>query len=165
MLQEVLEYIHNYFIKTPNPGTFTIADGAITPAVSLKENQRFWIVGSDLNDGVYTWHEIREPEGTETVKSGIWNDDDTAAAGLQDETFAGTICALAVPPTLIALSGEISQWVENNSDALSSPMQSESFNGYSYTLKSGGNSNGGSGPLTWRDIFGKKLDRWRRPFV
>ena len=155
MLQEVLEFIHNYFISAPNPGTYTIADGAISPLPSFKEGQRIWIVGSDLNDGVYTWHE-----------TGIQNDDDDQAAGLRDETFAGTICALAVPPAVIALSGEIKEWVENNSDTLNSPLQSESFNGYSYELKtSTGNTRGGSSQITWRDIFGRRLERWRRPFV
>lgn len=154
MLQEVLEYIHNYFRKESHRGTFTISDGAISPAVSLKEGQRFWIIGSDLNDGVYTWR-----------ADGIMNDDDNEAAGLQDETFAGTICALGVPPAVLALTAEISEWVANNSDAMNSPYQSESFNGYSYTLKSGAGANGGSGQLTWRDIFGKRLERWRKPYV
>lgn len=161
MLQEVLDYIHNYFVKTPIRGKFTIADGTISPALALKENQRFMIIGSDLNDGIYTWHAAT---GAEDAKTGIYNDDDTEAAGLQAETFAGAICALGVPPAVIALAGEISQWVESNSDALNSPLASESFNGYSYSLKSGG-SNGGSGPLTWRDVYGKKLERWRKPYA
>ena len=161
MLQQVLEYLHNYFVAKPIQGTWTIADGELTPSLSLNEGQRFWILpydrkrhsGTTLNEGVYTFH-----------AAGIRNDDDSEAAGLQDETFAGTICALGVPPTVVALSGEINTWVENNSAALSSPLASESFNGYSYTLKSGG-SNGGNGPLTWRDVFGKQLERWRKPFI
>ena len=156
MLQEVLEYIHNYFIKTSTQGNFTITDGTLSPISGLKENQRIWIVGSDLNDGVYTWHE-----------DGIFNDDNDAAAGLQDETFAGTICALAVPPAVIALSEEISQWVDKYSDAVTnSPYQSESFNGYSYSLKSGGSTQGDSaGQIGWQNIFGKRLERWRRPML
>lgn len=154
MLQEVLEYIHNYFISKPNPGTYTIADGVISAAPAFKEGQRIWIVGSDLNDGVYTWHQ-----------DGIRDDDDSEVVGLRAETFAGTICALAVPPAVIALSGEIKTWVDTNSEALSSPLQSESFNGYSYQLKESGNSTGGSSQITWRDIYGRQLERWRRPFV
>ena len=157
MLQEVLDYIHNYFIRQPNPGNYTITGGAITPLPTLKDGQRFWIVGSDLNDGVYTWN-----------AGWIGNDDNDAVAGLHDETFAGTICALAVPPAVLALSEEIRKWVDSNAEALSSPLASESFNGYSYTLKgSGGTGNraGGSGDVTWRDIFGKQLERWRRPYL
>ena len=153
MLQEVLEYIHNYFIKTPNQGAYTIEGGVISPLPDLKEGQRFWIVGSDLNDGVYTYR-----------AAGIRNDDDDAetAVGLQDETFAGTICALAVPPAVIALSEEISQWVDDNSDAINSPYQSESFNGYSYSLKSGNGQGDSAGQIGWQNIFGKRLARWRR---
>ena len=152
MLQEVLEHIHNYFIHKPNPGTYRIEGGVITPLPQFLEGQRIWITGSVLNDGVYTWHadEIRD-------------DDDKNAAGLQDETFAGTICALAVPPAVIALSEEISQWVDDNSDVLNSPLASESFNGYSYTLKTGGSTGGDSaGQIGWQSIFGKRLNRWRK---
>ena len=155
MLQEVLEYIHNYFLKKPNPGKYTISGGTISPLPAFKEGQRIWIVGSDLNDGVYTYR-----------SSGILNDDDNQEAGLLDETFAGTIGALAVPPAVIALSEEISKWVESyQDDVVNSPFASESFNGYSYTLKGTGNSasGGDGGPISWRTIYGKQLERWRRP--
>ena len=152
MLQEIMEYIHNYFIKRPNPGTYKIESGVISPLPQLLDGQRIWITGSVLNDGVYTWH-----------ANGLRDDDDKEAVGLQDETFAGTICALAVPPAVIALSEEISQWVDDNSDVLNSPLASESFNGYSYTLKTGGSTGGDSaGQLGWQSIFGKRLDRWRK---
>ena len=154
MLTEVLDYIHNYFV--PNAATkdvYTISGGMITPDFGAEDGDRFMICMSRRNDGIYTWH-----------ADGIKNDDDKKAAGLRDETFAGTIRVCSVPPALLTLSGEISQWVETNSAALSSPMQSESFNGYSYTLKSG-SGNGGNGPLTWRDQFGGRLERWRRPCV
>ena len=61
---------------------------------------------------------------------------------------------------VIALAQEIQSWVEKNSEAITSPYQSESFNGYSYTLKSGG-SEGGSA-LGWKDIYKSQLNRWRR---
>ena len=154
MLQEIMEYLNNYFVPiSAKKVTYTISNGAISPSFGAEDGDRFLICMSRRNDGVYTWH-----------ADGIKDDDDANAAGLRDETFAGTIRVMSVPPALVALSGEIKQWVESNSAALSSPMQSESFNGYSYTLKSGG-SNGGNGPLTWRDIFGKQLERWRRPFI
>ena len=154
MLQEVLEEINNWFVpKSAKLVTYTIENGMISPAFGAEEGDRFLVCMSKRNDGVYTWH-----------ANGITNDDDTEAAGLRDETFAGTIRVCSIPPVLLALSGEISQWVETYSEQLNSPLQSESFNGYSYTLKSGG-ANGGSGPLSWRDVFGSKLDRWRRPFV
>lgn len=154
MLQEIMEFIHNYFVpERAELKEYTIADGAISPFFGAEDGDRFLICGSRRNDGVYTWH-----------ANGITNDDDTEAAGLRDETFAGTIRVCSVPPALLALSGEIKSWVETNSAVLSTPLQSESFNGYSYTLKSGGGQ-GGSCQLTWRDIFGKQLERWRKPFL
>ena len=167
MLQAVLEYIHNYFVPiSAKEVTYTISGGMISPAFGAEDGDRFLICGSRRNDGVYTWHSgvigtddderipPAAPGGEETIK----------AAGLRDETFAGTIRVCSVPPALLTLSEEIKRWVETNSAALSSPMQSESFNGYSYTLKSGGRS-GGSGPLTWRDQFANELERYRRPFI
>ena len=121
MFQQVCEYIHNYFIEEEIDGKFSIADGMIS--LPLLNGQRFLIKGSVLNDGLYTYHDDR-----------IMNDDDTEAVGLQDETFAGTICALAVPPAVIALSAEIKAWVDAYGKAVDSPYTSESVLGvYSYT--------------------------------
>lgn len=153
MLQEVLESINNYFVPIrAEKVTYTISGGVISPAFGAEDGDRFLICGSRRNDGVYTWHE-----------DFVADDDDNDVAGLRDETFAGTIRVCSVPPALLMLSGEIRQWVETYSGQLSSPMQSESFNGYSYTLKSGGGAGGNNGALTWRDQFGKQLERWRRP--
>lgn len=154
MLQQVMESINNYFVPiSAKLVTYTISGGMISPSFGAEEGDRFLICNSRRNDGVYTWH-----------ADGIKNDDDAAEAGLRDETFAGTIRVCSVPPALLALSGEISQWVESNQSALNGPYASESFNGYSYTLKSGG-ANGGNGPFTWKDQFKTQLDRYRRLFL
>ena len=148
MLQQICEHIHNYFIKDRQDGIHEVADGMIS--LPLLDGQRFLIIGSVLNDGLYTYHD-----------TGINNDDDTGAAGLQDETFTGTICGLAVPPAVISLSGEIKAWVENNGEAVNSPYQSENVIGvYSYTKASGGSGAGGS--VTWMDVYKDQLNRWRR---
>lgn len=150
MLQQVCESIHNYFIKTPICGEFTIADGTISPALDLLDGQRFWITGSILNDGVYTYH-----------ADGIKNDDDAIAVGLHDESWAGTICALAVPPAVIALSAEIEAWVVANGAQSISPYVSENVIGvYSYTKATGGSGAGGT--VTWQDAFASQLNRWRK---
>lgn len=148
MLQQICEHIHNYFIEESYEGKFDIADGMIS--LPLLDGQRFLISGSVLNDGVYTYHD-----------SGVKNDDDTEVAGLQAETFAGTICAMAVPPAVIALAGEIEAWVDNNGDAINSPYQSENVIGvYSYTKASGGSGAGGS--VSWEDVYKSQLNRWRK---
>lgn len=151
MLQQIMEHIHNMFIKTPNPGTYTIADGVISLPF-LKEGQRFWIVGSDLNDGVYTYHQSK-----------IMDDDDLNEVGLRDETFEGNVCALAVPPAVIALAGEISTWVEKYGESIKSPYQSEDVIGvYSYTKASGSGDAGGNPNGGWRGAFSSELNRWRK---
>ena len=153
MLQEIMEYLNNYFVPiSAKEVTYTISSGAISPSFGAEDGDRFLICGSRRNDGVYTWH-----------AAGIKNDDDANVAGLRDETFAGTIRVCSVPPALLTLSGEISSWVAANSAKLAGPFESESFNGYSYKLKSGG-TNGG-GVFTWMDQFRTRLDPYRRLFL
>ena len=148
MLQQVLEHIHNYFIADRMEGNYEIADGTIS--LPLLDKQRFLITGSVLNDGVYTYH-----------SDVIMNDDDTEEVGLQDETFTGTICALAVPPAVIALSAEVKAWVDANGATVNSPYQSESVIGaYSYTKAVGGSGAGGT--VSWQDIYRDQLNRWRK---
>ena len=148
MLQTICENICNYFIHNRIEGRFEIADGTIS--LPLLDGQRFLIMGSALNDGMYTWHD-----------TGIKDDDDSKAVGLQDETFTGTICALAVPPAVIALSAEIVAWVDANGESLNSPYTSESVLGvYSYTKADGGHGAGGT--VGWMDVFADRLKRWRK---
>lgn len=148
MLQRICENICNYFIRERHVGWFEIADGMIS--LPLLDGQRFLIQGSALNDGMYTYHD-----------TGIRDDDDTAEVGLQDETWAGTICALAVPPAVIALSAEVKAWVDANGESLNSPYSSESVLGvYSYTKASGGHGAGGT--VGWMDVFADQLKRWRK---
>lgn len=147
MLQQVCEYIHNDFIKAVHEGRYEIADGMIS--LPLLDGQRFLIQDSALNDGMYTYHD-----------TGIFNDDDTEEVGLQDETWSGTICALAVPPAVIALSGEVNEWVEKYGENVNSPYTSESVLGvYSYS-KASGTGNGST--ASWQDVFRSQLNRWRK---
>ncbi len=151
MLQEVCEYIHNYFIKEPKSGTYTISGGMISPADFLQEGQRFLISGSVFNDGIHTYH-----------SSGIMDDDDSNAEPLTDEEFTGVVCGLSIPMSVVKLSGEIADWVEANKDVLNSPYQSESFGGYSYTKASGISGGGGKQDSGWQAQFGSRLNRWRK---
>lgn len=150
MLQQVLEYIHNRFIKQPHVGSYSISGGVVSPLDFLLEGQRFWIVGSVLNDGVYTYH-----------ADGCKDDDDANAAGFADEDFDGVVCALAVPPAVIALSADIKGWEQKYGDIVNSPYQSESFGGYSYTRASGSDATGG-GNAGWQDVFASRLNQWRK---
>ena len=148
MLQQICENICNYFIQKRLEGRFEIAGGTIS--LPLLDGQRFLIQGSALNDGMYTYHE-----------NGIKDDDDSKAVGLKDETWVGTVCALAVPPAVSALSTEIKAWVAENGAALNSPYTSENVIGvYSYTKGTGGHGAGGT--VGWMDVFADKLKPYRK---
>ena len=153
MLQQICEHIHNFFERNVYDGDYSISNGMITPLPPIKEGQRFRIDGSDLNDGVYTYHSV----------GGISNDDDSNLASLSDEDFAGSIHTMAVPSTIIQLALDIREWIDKFSAAIDSPFQSESFNGYSYTLKSGGATNvDGSPAISWQNHFASQLNKWRK---
>lgn len=140
MLAEVLHYLRNYFEKTKYFGDFAITDGELRSSdgttLKLALGQFYRVIGSVFNDGV---HECGNSD-------------------LQDETFTGAVWALAVPPAVSALADEISAWTAANSDAINSPYQSESFGGYSYSLKSGGST----GSVTWQSQFAARLAPWRK---
>ncbi len=142
LLDEICGLIHNYFVQESHTGEFTISGESIDVDF-LKENQYFRIIGSTFNDCVYKY----------------------PATDLIDETFSGTIQAMNVPPALIALVSEIEAWIakyDAEDSVVNSPFTSESFNNYSYSKASGTNSDGSYSPVTWQDIFAKRLDRWRK---
>lgn len=141
ILTEVCEYLNNYFWNKKIDGKFTIAEGSIDVA-GLSEGQYFRIIGSTFNDGVHIY----------------------PATDLKDEEFRGSIWAMAVPQTVIALASDIKEWQTLYGGATSeamSPFNSESFSGYSYTKSGSGNANSGANS-TWQDVFGSRLNKYRR---
>lgn len=144
MLTELCAELKNYFLRDAAKdiyyNTFTIADGSMESLPFLQDGQYFRIVGSVFNDGVYQY----------------------PAAGLVDETFKGSIWAMAVPPAVVALAAEIDAWNIKNADVLASPFTSESFGGYSYTKSAGGTNGNGGGAYSWQNQFASRLSKWRR---
>ena len=144
ILTEVCEYLNNYFWDKKIDGTFTITDGYIEiPA--LKDGQYFRIIGSTFNDGVHKYPI-------------------TSSTKLTDEEFKGTIMAMAVPATVIAIASDIKDWQTlygGASSAALSPFNSESFAGYSYSKSGSGNANSGSN-ASWQDVFGGRLNKYRK---
>ena len=137
MLTELCAELRNYF-EVPNGrhfGTFTISGGSIAPLDFLQEGQYFRIVGSVFNDGVYQY----------------------PATSLTDEVFEGAVWAMAVPPTLIALSAEIKAYNDSYAGK-ASPYTSESFGGYSYTKATDANG----APIGWQKAFASRLNKWRK---
>lgn len=130
--------LHNYFVREIKRGEFEIVDGKLNVDF-ITDGRYFRIRGSWSNDGVYKF-------GTDK---------------LTDEKFSGEIWLLAIPPAVVALADDISKWTEKNADVISSPYNSESFGGYSYT-KSSGSSDAGSAGVTWQAQFRTQLNRWRK---
>ena len=137
MLTELCAEIRNYFLATDgvHTGTFTISGGTIAPLDFLTEGQYFRIVGSTFNDGVHRY----------------------PASDLTDESFAGAVWAMAVPPAVIGLAVEIEKYKAETEKNLSG-YSSESFGGYSYTKFT--DSHGA--PLSWEKAFAGRLNKYRR---
>ena len=146
MMTELCQELRNWFDRDMDKWTdetFTISDGELEGFEDkLLPGQYYRILGSVFNDGVHQY----------------------GASGLDDETFTGSIWAMAVPSAVIALSSEIDAWEEKYGGAEGaslSPYVSESFGGYSYT-KSSGSAENGAGGVTWQGVFRTKLNRWRK---
>lgn len=147
MLTELCNELRNWFEQKIYYGSVNISDSGVTVGGAplsdyLQTGQYFRIVGSVFNDGVHCFlSDELEPENT----------------------FNGAIWAMAVPREVVKLSEDIDTWNDANKTALNSPYQSESFEVYSYSLKSG---NGGTGDssasYTWRDQFAAPLRKWRK---
>ena len=142
-MTELCQYLRNWFDIERIDSTFLIENGAITRILPLLTGQYFRVIGSVFNDGVYKYPAI-----------------------LKDERFDGEIWAMAVPPSVVALAGEIEAWNEkyNSLDGYAlSPFTSESFAGYSYSKSTGGAADGGgSGNAGWQGVFASRLNPWRK---
>ena len=138
MLEQVLMHLKNWFLVPGgiHEGTYTIEDGGITLPF-LANGQYFRICGSVFNDGLHQY----------------------PASDLKEETFDGTVWALAVPQAVIDLSTEIESWQTKNGDASVSPYQSESFGGYQYS-KATDSASGGA--VTWQSAFRSRMNAWRK---
>lgn len=148
-MTELCLELKNFFVLDPEmdivEDTYEIVNGSITPAPSLNEGDYFRIVGSRRNDGVYRYSSVDLSE-------------------LVDERFTGAIWIMSVPPAVEALLQDISAWETGTAAVRNSPYQSESFGGYTYSLKSGGSA-GGASALSWQGAFAERLKPYRRLVV
>ena len=135
MLGNVLAYLRNYFPVRKWYGTYVVSNGSIE-LPEMQDGQYFRIIGSVFNDGVHKY-----PVDT-----------------LDDEIFTGSIWALAVPKDVVELTAEIKEWQKKNGEKAAGPFQSESFGGYSYTLKSGSDES----VTSWQNAFKSRLNTWRK---
>ena len=138
MLETVLIHLKNWFVvpRGVHEGIYTIKNGSLELPF-LQNGQYYRICGSVFNDGLH-----------------IYGVDD-----LENETFAGTVWALAIPKAVVELSEKIDEWQSKNGDAVASPFSSESFGGYSYT-KATDSTTGAA--ATWETVFRSQLNPYRK---
>lgn len=146
MLEKAMRYVNNRFDRDGNgnwvgskSGAFSVSGGALEIA-GVPEGQYFWVEGSVLNDGLHRM-----------------GDTDMA-----DEEFEGRVVLLRVPRDFVELCEEIAAWQEANADVLDSPLQSESFGGYSYSKASGGSQGNETPAAGWQLHFGAQLRPFRK---
>lgn len=141
-----MRYINNRFDRDAEgapygskSGRFTVADGVLE-VEGLLEGQWFWVEGSVLNDGLHKYPDTY----------------------MSDEEFDGKVVFLVVPKAVEAIADEIAEWNDKNADTIDSPLQSESFGGYSYTKASGGSQGNETPYAAWQLQFGARLRPWRK---
>lgn len=145
MLAAVLAYMNNWFDRDGRrywhveSGELSIEGGSLSGAGEwLADGQWFRIEGSRLNDGLHQ-HPCYD---------------------LHDEVFEGRAYELRIPAAVVELAERIGEWEQANGEASRGLYASESFGGYSYTLKDAGAADGGSGG--WQQAFAGDLKRWRK---
>lgn len=116
MLEQILMEIRNWFrvrddVNGIHPGTYTIENGGIALPF-LRDGQYFRIMGSVFNDGLHRYGPDME--------------------AMTDETFDGTIWALAIPKTVVDAAAEAEEWMTKNANIVGGIYSSESFGGYAY---------------------------------
>lgn len=141
MLEEVLQYLRNWFCRTVTAGDIVIENGRLATINGesaeglFLTSQYFRILGSRLNDGIY---QAQTDE-------------------LHDETFNGAVWGLAIPHAVIALVRDIETWQDKYGAEAASPYSSVSFVNYSQSKAAGAN-----GDTSWQTVFYSRLAPWRK---
>ena len=140
MLEAVLTHLKNWFVVPcgVHEGTYTIENSTLELPF-LQNGQYYRICGSVFNDGLHKYGDIEDK--------------------LQNETFTGTVWALAIPKAVVDLAGKIEEWQIKNGETVASPFTSESFGGYSYTKATDSTT---GAVATWETVFRSQLNPYRQ---
>jgi hypothetical protein len=146
ILEDVLWHIHNWFERNALIVHDCEIQGGTLPASvadHIPDGAWYRIEGSFFNEGLHSTDE------------------------LTDETFTGKVTVCAIPPALLRVVERIQKYEADTAEAYdrarTSPYKSESFGGYSYTLKDDISSQSGSGGLSgWKLAFVSDLNPWRK---
>ena len=125
MLTRICRYLKNWFVKETHLGTITVTDGNVFcngSEIEMQEGQLFALVRTNYVYGSYAY-------GDE----------------IDDSEFDGAVWLMDVPKDVLDVAEAMTEWETANSGTeATSPFQSESFGGYSYTKASNGNGKIGS---------------------
>ena len=140
MLETVLTHLKNWFVVPcgVHEGMYTIKNSTLELPF-LQNGQYYRICGSVFNDGLHRYGDIEDK--------------------LQNETFTGTVWALAIPKAVVELAVKIEEWQTKNEEAVTSPFSSESFGGYSYTKATDSTT---GAVATWETVFRAQLNPYRK---
>lgn len=140
MLETVLTHLKNWFVVPcgVHEGMYTIENSSLELPF-LQNEQYYRICGSVFNDGLHKYGDIEDK--------------------LQNETFTGTVWALAIPKAVVELSAKIEDWQTKNGETVASPFTSESFGGYSYTKATDSTT---GAVATWETVFRSQLNPYRK---
>ena len=143
MLEQVLRYLNNYFVKSWSSGVSCAVDSVtVVDASDFIKGQYVHIRKSLLNDGVY---KISEINGNVLTIDGE----------LSDETNDDMIVyGLAIPPGVLSIVTEI----ETMSAANPNGLVQERLGDYSVTY-------GYSDSASWISRYGTRLAQWRRVYL
>ena len=138
MLEMVLTHLKNWFVVPcgVHEGVYVVENGKVELPF-LQDGQYYRICGSVFNDGLHKYGDI----------------------DLKNETFTGTVWALAIPKAVVDMAAKIEEWQTKNGEAVTSPYSSESFGGYSYT-KATDDATGAQ--ATWETVFRSQLNPYRK---
>jgi len=172
MLEQILAYLNNWFVRYSYTGNVTVSvDGAVLApseaAAILQPGRWYRILDSDFHDGVY---QVPEEEPEEEPEEGPEEEPEEEAEveaeepeEEQSEAFYCTLWALGVPSGLLSIAAEMEAWQAKYGDVISSPYQSESFGGYSYSKAGVSSSNSGTATV-WTQ-FADALAPYKRPLM
>lgn len=165
VMTQICAEVKNYFVRTASDifrGTFAVSGGVMTlsDAADGRADADFRemflsgryirVIGSVFSDGV---HAVQE--------------DGTISAA--DETFAGEVWLMAPPTDFLLLADDIAAWTEKYGDKVTSPFASESFAGYSYSMRGTsrwrGDNSGSADDFGWQNAFRSRLNKFRRMMV
>lgn len=177
MLEQALNYLNNWFPYEPETyrGRCSITDGVLACGLALRDGAYYHILGSRFHDGLYQYlvpaEDLEEDDFEDVENDGelaLTEDEEDGAEpeeGLTDtgvdEVFFGSVSLCALPASFLALVNDMEAWQAKYGDAISSPFQSESFGGYSYSKSSGAATESGTATV-WTQ-FAEALAPYKRP--